>query len=136
MNLKNKKELASRVLGVGKGRIFFDSANLKEIKEAITKQDILELHKEKIILIKDKHGRLNGKKVKKRKRGPGKRKKNLKKRKEKYMILTRKLRGYILELKKQEKISKERYRELRKKIKASEFKSKSNLKESLKNENR
>ena len=136
MNLNKKKQLASRVLMVGKNRIVFDISRLSEIKEAITKQDILELHKEKIILIKDKHGRLNGKKVKKRKRGPGKRKKNLKKRKEKYMILTRKLRGYILELKKQEKISKERYRELRKKIKASEFKSKSNLKESLKNENR
>ena len=41
--LDRRKDLASRVLGVGKRRIIFDSSRLSEIKEAITKQDIKDL---------------------------------------------------------------------------------------------
>ena len=45
MQLSNKKELAAKVLEVGKGRIIFVESALAEIKEAITRQDILDLHK-------------------------------------------------------------------------------------------
>ena len=45
-NLDKRKFLASKVFGVGKGRICFDASRLAEIKEAITKQDIKELNKE------------------------------------------------------------------------------------------
>ena len=40
LNLNKKKELASKVLKVGKNRILFNTEGLSEIKEAITKQDI------------------------------------------------------------------------------------------------
>ena len=133
MNLRNKKQLAANTLGVGKKRIFFDGSRANEIKEAITKQDIKELHKEGVIKIKEKSGR---RKIKKggRKKGPGRRKRRINLRKEKYVKLTRKLRKYLYEIKKQGKINRERYWGLRKKIRAGYFKSKKNLKEHLENE--
>ena len=130
MKLDKKKMLASRVLGVGKNKIIFDISKLSDIKEAITKQDIRDLFSQGIIKIRDKRGK---KKIVKRKtkKGPGKRNKRVKKRKPEYVKITRRLRNYIFELKKQGKINYEEYRRLRKEIKAGIFKNKSQLKESL-----
>lgn len=126
MNLKKKKILASKTLKVGKDRIVFLKPRLNEIKEAITKQDIRELQKEGAIIIKEIKGR---KKVKKKskKKGPGKIKKRINKRKKEYVIMTRKLRKYVSELKKQGKVSKEDVIDIRKKIRNKIFKSKSAL---------
>ena len=130
MKLNKKKELAAKTLKVGKGRIILDKDRLAEIKEAITKQDIKDLHESGIIKIKPVKGRKKVKKRKTKRRG-GKIKKRIKGRKQEYVKITRKLRGYIKELKKQEKITNEEYRELRKKIRARVFKSKAQLKEFL-----
>ncbi len=132
MNLRKKKQLAAKVLKVGKNRICFASDKLPEIKEAITKQDIKDLYKEGIISIKPVKGR---RKVKKRKtkRGPGKIKKKVNKRKQTYVKITRKLRAYLKGLKNQGQINRELYRELRKKIRMRAFKSKAHLKEYLEN---
>ena len=43
MNLTKKKELAAKVLKVGKNRIIFVEEHLSEIKEAITRFDIADL---------------------------------------------------------------------------------------------
>ncbi len=51
MNLRSKKQLAAKTLGVGKKRIIFNINNIPEIKEAITKHDIHTLYDEGIILI-------------------------------------------------------------------------------------
>ena len=40
MNLKLQKELARKVLKVGKDRVWIDPDHLEEIKEAITRADI------------------------------------------------------------------------------------------------
>ena len=130
MDLHKKKELASRVLKVGKNRIEFNSENLSEIKEAITKQDIRDLYAEGIISIKPIGGR---RKIVRRKsrRGPGKIKKKVKNRKQEYVKITRKLRGYYNEIKKLGKLDPQDYKELRKKIKMRAFRSKANLKEHL-----
>lgn len=130
MNLIKKKELASKVLKVGKNRIIFNSENLAEIKEAITKQDIRDLHESGIIAIKPVKGR---KKIvrRKTKRGPGKIKKKVNKRKQVYVKITRKLRGYIKELKKLGRITNEDYKTLRKKIRMRAFRSKAHLREQL-----
>ena len=135
MNLTRKKELAAKTLKVGKNRIIFDSEKLPEIKEAITKQDIRDMYAEGIITIKPVKGR---KKIIKRKtkRGPGKIKKKVKKRKQVYVKITRKLRTYIKELKKLEKITRGDYIDMRKKIKMRVFRSKSHLQEYLKDETR
>jgi ribosomal protein L19E len=120
MNLKRKKKLIARTLGVGIEKIRLNSEMRDEIKEAITRQDIKDLKKENIIKIKEKRGKLKKKKRKTKRRG-GSRKKKLKKRKQDYVKLTRKLRAYIKNLKIKGKISLGEYRDLRKKIRAGVF---------------
>lgn len=128
MNLRNKKELAKRTFNIGKNRIVFLKSRLEEIKEALTKQDIRDLKQDGAILIKDIKGR---KKVKKRKtrKGPGKIKKKIKTRKQDYVIMTRKLRRYVAEMKKQGKLSPVEVKDIRKKIRNRIFRSKAHLKQ-------
>jgi large subunit ribosomal protein L19e len=129
-NLNKRKELAAKVLGVGIDRIIFDSSSLAEIKEAITKQDVRDLYSQGIIRIREKFGRKT-KEKRKTKRGEGKIKVKVKNRKKKYALLTRKFRRYLFELLKQGKITGEKHLELRKRIKAGEFKDKAHIKEHI-----
>ena len=127
MNLAKKKSLAARTLKVGKGRIVFVNSRLDEIKEAITKQDIRDLKKSGAILIKEIVGKK--KVIKNKSRSPGNIKKKVNKRKQEYVIITRKLRRYLAELKDGGKISNEYFKKIRKKIRNREFRSKAYLKE-------
>ena len=127
MNLGKKKNLAAKTLGVGKERIVFLKPRLDEIKEAITRQDIKDLKKEGAIVVKTVKGRKKINK-KKKKKGTGKIKKKINKRKKEYVILTRKLRKYVAELKKIKKLNSEEVKEIRKKIRNKFFKSKAHLK--------
>lgn len=128
MNLSKKKELAAKVLGVGKGRVLFVEGNLPQIKEAITRQDILDLYKSGAIKIKEVTGR---KKLVKRKnrRGVGKVKKRVNKTKQEYVKNTRKLRKVARTLLRLGKIDKEEHQKIRKKIRARYYKSKRHLNE-------
>lgn len=130
MQLNKKKELASRVLGVGKGRIVFNKEALEEIKEALTKQDIKDLVKANSIFVKEISGTLKKKKRKTRRRS-GSIKKKVNQRKRDYMTITRKLRAYISELRKHGTLSSEEYWKLRKEIRAKSFKSKAHMKERI-----
>lgn len=127
MNLSKKKELAKRTFNVGEDRIIFVESRIKDIKEAITKQDMRDLRQDKAIIIKEKKGRK--KVIRKRMRSTGNIRKKMKTRKKDYVILTRKLRKYVLEMKNQGKISKEEFDNIRKKIRNKIFRSKSHLKE-------
>ena len=130
MNLAKKKELAAKVLKVGKNRIVFVEEHLSEIKEAITRLDILDLHKARAIQIKKVSGR---KKIVRRKhrRRTGKVKNKVKNRKQEYVIVTRKLRAFVRGLVRTGAIDKEQNRDIRKQIRSRGFKSKRHLKESL-----
>jgi large subunit ribosomal protein L19e len=127
-NLENKKKLASKVFGVGKNKIYFDQAHIAEIKEAITKQDMRDLFAEGIIAIKSPRGRMSKPKRTTR-RGPGKIKMTINIKKRGYIIMTRKLRRYISELRKQGKLNLEKYGSLRKKIRARTFKNKAHIRD-------
>lgn len=131
MNLAKKKSLAAKALGVGKGRLQFKQENLSEIKEAITREDIKQLNQEGIISIKPIKGRKTNVKRKHR-RGPGKIKMRVNKRKQEYVKITRKLREYISSLKERGVLDRDLYITLRKKIRMRDFKSKANLKDYLK----
>lgn len=133
MNLRKKKELAARTLGVGKDRIVFAKSRLNEIKEAITKQDIRDLITDRAVFVKDISGRKR--KPRKRKRSTGNIRKRVKTKKKDYVILTRKLRAYINELKNQGRLSSEQIKEIRKKIRNRIFRSKANLKEIIGGQN-
>ncbi len=128
MELKKKKILAAKTLGVGKNRLAFNLERLAEIKEAITRQDIRDLFASGTIYIKELNGRRKIEKRKTRRRS-GSIRKSSKKGKREYILLTRKLRSFIAELRRQDKLSRENYYSLRKEIKASRFKSKAHLKE-------
>jgi len=131
MKLENKKELASKTLGIGRGRIVFNTQRLNEIKEAITKQDIRDLFSDGAIFIKEIKGRT---KIERRnlRRRAGSIRKVVNQRKRNYMVLTRKLRAYVQELHDQEKLSKDSRLLLRKEIKTSVFKSKTHIKDRIK----
>ena len=128
MNLLKKKKLAKEVLGKGKNKIVFVQERLDEIKEALTKQDIRDLQKEGAIILKENKGR---KKITKRKnkRGPGKIKKSVNTRKQDYVVMTRKLRKYVAELKEKKILTSDEVVDIRKKIRNRQFRSKAHLKE-------
>jgi large subunit ribosomal protein L19e len=123
----NKRNLAAKALKVGKDRIVFVRARLEEIKEAITKQDIRDLAESGAIIVKPVKGRKTNVKRRNR-RGVGKIKKKINKRKKEYVAITRKLRNYVRELEKQGKLTKDEVKEIRKNIRNKAFKSKANLK--------
>ncbi len=123
----NKKNLAARALKIGKDRIKFVKFRLDEIKDAITKQDIRDLVEAGAIIIKPIKGRKTNVKRKNR-RGPGKIKKKVKKRKQEYVKITRKLRKHVKILKNQGSLSKEESKQLRKEIRNRTFRSKASLK--------
>jgi large subunit ribosomal protein L19e len=127
MDLTNKRELAARTLGVGVGRIMFNTNRIDEIKEAITKQDIRDLVAEKAIFIREVKGRKSNEKRTRRRAGSIRMRPNTRKRD--YITITRKLRNYIAELRKQAKLSDEEYSKLRKEIRSRHFRNKGHLKE-------
>ncbi len=130
MQLAKKKILAANVLGVGKGRVIFLEEHLQEIKEAITRRDILDLHKSGAIKVREIKGR---KKVVRRKnrRRTGKVKKKVNETKQEYVTITRKLRKFLKHLLKTNKINNETYRDARKMVKSRKFRSRRHLKENL-----
>lgn len=130
MNLTKKKELAAKVLKVGKNRIIFVEEHLSEIKEAITRFDIADLYKSGAIKIREISGR---KKIvwRKHRRRTGKIKKKVNNRKQEYVIVTRKLRAFVRGLVRTGVVDKEKNREIRKQIRSRKFRSKRHLKESL-----
>lgn len=126
MNLGKKKALAVKALKVGKKRIIFVKPRLDEIKEAITKQDIRELKTDGAIMVKDIKGRKKVKKV--NRRSVGNIRKKVNQRKKDYVIMTRKLRSYVAEMKKQGLLNREDTLDIRKKIRNKGFRSKAHLK--------
>lgn len=129
MDLSKKKKLVKRLLGVGEARIVFLESKMDEIKDAITKQDIRDLQKSGAILIKEVKGRKFTEKSKRRDVGNVKKKVN--KRKRRYVDTTRKMRAYLKGIDPSLKISKEEIKNIRKKIKNKEFRSKAHLRESI-----
>ena len=125
MNLGKKKSLAARTFGVGESRIKFLEPRLDEIKEALTKQDIRDLHKDGAIVVLP----IKGRKIlllKKKNRSVGNVRKKVNKSKQKYVKLTRKLRRHLYEI--EEKLTKKEKETIRNKIRNKSFDSKSDFK--------
>ena len=127
MDLSRKRALISRTLGIGKGRIMFNVNHINEIKESITKQDIRDLVANKSIFIREIKGRKTNPAKKRRRAGSIRMRPNSRKRD--YIILTRKLRAYVGEIRGHGKISDNEYNQLRKGIISKNFKNKAHLKE-------
>ncbi len=130
MNLNKKKQLAIRTLGMGRDRIVFNPNRMDEVKEAITKQDIRDLVSSKAIIIKDRKGRKKKEGRLNRARA-GSRKKIVINKKREYIIITRKLRRYLMFLRKKNLLVKEMHLKLLKEIKSRNVKSLVQMKERI-----
>jgi|TARA_Y100000310_G_scaffold332159_1_gene407209 large subunit ribosomal protein L19e len=138
MKLKNQKRIAAQLLKVGKTSVKFNPEKLSDIKEAITKEDIRGLIKDKSIT-KDStgsqsKGRLRKRLLQKRKgRQKGSASKKGKKTarlssKDAWMAKIRLQRKFIKELREKKKITEKTYREMYRKTKGNFFRSKNHIK--------
>jgi large subunit ribosomal protein L19e len=124
-----QRRLASRVLGVGKSRIWMDPSKIEDIKKAITAADIRRLVKKGIIKVLPEKIKVREKAEKKR-RGVGRRKGkkySIVRRKDRWINTVRPLRRMLKELKETNQIDNRTYRYVRKLIKGGMFKSRSHL---------
>jgi len=134
MDLSLQKRLASEILGVGKDRIWIDPNKIQEISKALSRSDILDLIDKGIIRVKQVKGQsrtwanyIKEQKKKGRRKGPGSKKgsKNARSgKKEQWIKRIRAIRKLLRELKEKKIIDKRLYRELYKRAKSNEFKSK------------
>ena len=125
VNLKSKKQLVSRIMGVGVNRVRFDSEHLDDIADAITRDDIRSLMTANTITIKSftgtSRGRAKIKKIQKSKRGTGQGSKKGRKgarvgKKEVYVAKVRALRRRLKVVKDRKEITNKEFWELYKKI--------------------
>lgn len=66
MNLRNQRRISAQIMKAGQKRVWFDPARLQEIKEAITKADLIALMKDKAIQKKPQKGHSQGRTRKKK----------------------------------------------------------------------
>jgi len=134
MDLSLQKKLASKILGVGKDRIWIDPNKIQDAYKALSRSDILDLIDKGIIKTKSIRGQsrtwanyIKEQKKKGRRRGAGSRKGGRKARldkKENWIKRIRAIRKLLRELKEKNIIDKKLYRDLYKRAKSNEFKSK------------
>jgi len=136
MNLKAKRELAARVLGVGKDRIKFDPNYLEDVEDAITRADIRSLVTARTILVKGikgtSRGRARIKHAKAKRRGKGKGSKEGKRsaregKKEQWVRKVRAFRRYLKMLKERKEIDNRIFWSLYGKVKGGQVRSLAHL---------
>jgi len=141
INLRDKRELAARVLGVGANRIKFDPEYLEDVADAITRENIMSLVTARTILVRGVKGTSRGRtrarllKAKKRGRGQGSKKGKKGARQDKKQLWVKKVRAmrhHIKVLKKRGDISKTAFWSLYTKIKGGQVRSLSHLRELVK----
>lgn len=133
MILKVQKRLAAQILKGSKKRIRFDNESLDEIKEAITKQDLRGLIKDKVITIKQKKGvsrsRVKPKSKKRQNAGSRKGKKTARTPPKRTWINKIRLqREFLRTLRDKKHVAKETYANLIAKAKGGYFRSKRHIK--------
>lgn len=136
VNLKAKKRLASRVIGVGVHRIKFDSDHLDDVADAITRENIRSLITANTIKVKPftgtSRGRAQQKKEQKHKRGTTQGSKHGKKgarvgKKEVYVAKVRSLSRILKIAKEREEITNPEFWSLYKKVGGNTVRNKAHL---------
>lgn len=138
MDLRNKRRMASEILGVGKTRVWIDPMKEAEVAGAITKNDIRRLISQGVIKAPPKRGIsmsrakiLKLQKKKGRSRGHGRRtgvRSARTPRKEAWMKAIRAARAVLVEYRESKKISPAEYRRLYNMADSGLFKTKAYLK--------
>ena len=136
VNLKSKKRLVSRIVGVGIPRVRFDSDHLDDVADAITRDDIRSLMTANTITVKSfkgtSRGRAKIKNIQKSKRGTGQGSKKGRKgaREGKKTVYVNKVRAlrYILKIVKDRKeIDNDVFKSIYKKIGGNTIRNKAHL---------
>lgn len=137
MDLKSQRRMAADVMDVGENRVWMDPDQMEKIDEAITRKDIRNLVEGGAIQKKDKKGTSKGRarknkkqKEKGRRKGHGSRKgpKTARKsEKDEWMDTIRALRSDLKELRDNDEITQEQYRELYRKAKGGFFRNRKHL---------
>ena len=138
MNLRSKRRMAANILKVGSDRVWLDPNRLVDIKEAITNDDLRKLMNEGTILVKQKKGisrsrfrKLITQKRKGRRAGPASKKGKATSRlgsKTAWVNRIRAQRQLFQNLLKNNTITRESYKYLKKKAKGGFFRSKRHIK--------
>lgn len=140
-NLRDKRELVARTLGVGTNRIRFDPQYLEDVGDAITREDIRSLLTARTILVKGIKGTSRGRtrarhaKRKKRGRGQGAKKgtKNARQgKKEVWVRKVRAMRRHIKILKSRKEIDNKAFWTLYRRISGGQVRSLAHLRELVK----
>ena len=129
-NLSFQRELAAKVLGVGKGRIKFNPERLEDLEDAITREDIRRLHRAGAIEVIPVVGTSRGRtRMRSGRRGPGSRKGARESEKEKWMRQVRALRKTLRDLRSRGEIDAKLYRRLYMLVKGGAVRSRRRLME-------
>lgn len=141
-DLSLQKRLAAEVLGVGESRIWIDPDHIDEVMDAITRNEIRRLIKDRIIQVRPVHvnsrerwRKRHEQRKKGRRRGHGKRKGSKTARrgkKEEWMHRIRKIRRYLRYLRDKGIIDRKTYRRLYMLAKGGTFRSLNSLKHYMK----
>ncbi|AAY79971.1 50S ribosomal protein L19e [Sulfolobus acidocaldarius] len=137
-----QRRLAADIAGVGLNNIKFNPERLEEVEEALTREDIKKLIKERAVIVNPKRGissgRLKERKHKRRSKGEGRKHGSRKGKsgartgdKEIWINKIRKIRRYIRWLRDNNVIDKHTYRLLYKRAKGNYFKNLSDVKSYL-----
>lgn len=137
-----QKRIAADILGVGEGKVWIDSDRMMEVSTAITRDEVRQLIDEGAIKAKPKKSTSRARARKRqdqqrkgRQSGPGTRKGSKggrKSRKEQWISRVRPLRRRLRELRGEGVIDSSLYRELYRRVKGGNFRSKSHLETYLK----
>jgi large subunit ribosomal protein L19e len=121
-NLTNQRRLASRIMKVGKNRVWIDPQKTEDVESAITREEVRKLVHEKVIAATPIQGVSRGrakvvqaKKRRGRRKGPGSKSgtpRAVITKKEAWMLKIRSLRRKLRELKADRTITEANYREL------------------------
>jgi len=135
MSLEYIRELASKITGAGKSRIYIDPNYYDRLSTVISREEVRKLIEDGIIKIKPKRGQTyRYEKIRKRKkrRGPGSKKgKREKKKKEEYVERVRGLRKFLRYLYDKGAMDAQTYRKLRLLIKSGTIRTKARIKSYL-----
>ncbi len=141
VNIHKKRELASRILGVGVNRIKFEPDKLDEVADSITRENIRSLINNGSIWTSKirgtSRGRTRAKLEIKKKHGTGPGSKKGKKtarvgKKEVYVIKVRSMRRHLKILKERKDITNEQFWSLYKKVNGAQVRSLAHLRELVK----
>lgn len=141
VNIKKKRELVARILGVGSNRIRFEPDRLEDVSDSITRENIRSLVNSGAIWTVQRKGTSRGRSVGKKSvwkihgKGPGSKKGKKTARvgkKEVYVIRVRSMRYHLRVLKDRKDINNEAYWNLYKKVNGGQVRSLAHLRDLVK----